>query len=107
MFVVFCLVGFCFHFLAARKAPSLIPSLSNSPSPLKPRPLPLVQAITTELESKEELIEEMMRESEQLLALADTDQLYVVPADLGDKVTSFKADWKVFLSFIPRDFVIQ
>eukprot|EP00116_Pleurobrachia_bachei_P001528 sb/3461790/ len=54
------------------------------------------KVITTELESKEELIEEMMRESEQLLALADTDQLYVVPADLGDKVTSFKADWKKF-----------
>ena len=53
------------------------------------------QAITTELESKEELITEMMKESEQLLALADKDHLYVIPADLGDKVTSFKADWKV------------
>ena len=54
-----------------------------------------LQAITTELESKEELIEEMMKESEYLLSLADNDHLYVIPADLGDKVTSFRSDWKV------------
>ena len=59
---------------------------------LKPE---FLQAISTELESKEELIEEMMKESETLLSLADNAHLYVIPADLGDKVTSFKTDWKV------------
>ena len=56
--------------------------------------------MTTELESKEELIEEMMKESEQLLQLANKDHLYIVPADLGDKVTSFRADWKVHVTYI-------
>jgi len=60
--------------------------------------LKLCKALTTELESKEELIEEMMKESEQLLQLANKDHLYIVPADLGDKVTSFRADWKKFCS---------
>ena len=41
----------------------------------------------------------MMRESEYLLSLADKDHLYIIPADLGDKVTSFRADWKVNISF--------
>ena len=40
----------------------------------------------------------MMKESEYLLSLADNDHLYVIPADLGDKVTSFRSDWKVRLT---------
>ena len=40
-----------------------------------------------------------MKESEYLLSLADNDHLYVIPADLGDKVTSFRADWKVCCCF--------